>query len=161
MKKEQLSLENMEIRDNDAKLSFVLSKFNFYLCEKCGNTFHGGLKDCVQAEDFDQLDNVDTVKRLCLDCFDYSKIKGVTKCDIHGRNHIQYKCKFCCEISSHFCWGTTHFCEDCHLKQLKGDYLTKKSKCDLAKCDKLTCPLNGDHPENGEEYGICCSMCLK
>jgi hypothetical protein len=116
--------------------------------------FCAGLKECVNIEDEED-------KKFCLDCFDFTKIKGITNCEIHGRKSIQYKCKFCCNISSHFCFGTTHFCEDCHMQQLKGDYLTTKSLDELPKCPgKENCLLNIDHPPNGEEFGICCLLCL-
>jgi hypothetical protein len=135
--------------------NFEIDKLSFYLCDKCSNPFCAGLKECVNIDDEED-------KKFCIDCFDYTKIKGITNCEIHGRKSIQYKCKFCCNISSHFCFGTTHFCEDCHMLQLKGDYLTTKSLDELPKCPgKENCPLNIDHPPNGEEFGICCLLCLK
>lgn len=137
-------------------------KFSFYLCEKCDSPFYCGLKECNDSiSNNNEDDSLGSEKKLCLDCFDYTKIKGITNCDKHGRKHIQYKCKFCCEVSSHFCFGTTHFCEECHAKQLKGGYLTKICKEELPVClGKDFCPLKLDHPSNGEEFGICCLLCI-
>jgi hypothetical protein len=144
-------------QSNSDRLEFALSKFVFYMCNQCENPFYAGFKNCIEQEQ--DFDNDPNIKRLCLDCFDYTKIKGVTYCDTHGRKHIQYKCRFCCNVASHFCFGTTHFCEDCHFKQLTGDYLT--SRTEHEKCDPSQCFLKGDHPPNGEEYGLYCIFCNK
>ena len=37
--------------------------------------------------------------------------KRRSKNDNAGRD---FKCKYCCSIALFFCWGTTHFCNDCH-----------------------------------------------
>ncbi len=59
----------------------------------------------------------------------------------------EWKCKFCCNISSWFCWGNTHFCESCHKKQVAGDYMTKKKPSDLPKCPGAKdCPLKVHNP---------------
>lgn len=33
-----------------------------------------------------------------------------------------------------FCWGTTHFCDECHNRQVKDQSITKMAKSDLPKC---------------------------
>jgi E3 ubiquitin-protein ligase MYCBP2 len=87
-------------------------------------------------------------------------VAGITDCKTHGKEFIEYKCKFCCNIASWFCWGNTHFCEDCHARQCKGDYVSKLAKKDLPKCTgKNNCPLKLDHPENGDEFALGCSLC--
>ncbi len=131
-----------------------MEKFSFFRCKKCSDPFCGGLKEC--REDVSE----DSPAKFCLDCFDYTSIKGVTNCTTHGRKYIQYKCKFCCNVASHFCFGTTHFCEECHMLQLKGDYLTNKQKEELPECNE-TCLLGNSHPPNGEEYGLYCLLCIK
>lgn len=81
-------------------------------------------------------------------------------CPTHGRDFIEFKCKFCCSISAWFCWGTTHFCDDCHTKQNKGDYLNRKPKSELPKCPgRGRCPLKIEHPPNGEEFAMGCAVC--
>jgi hypothetical protein len=137
------------------KLNYVFDKFALFICQQCDAPYYAGLKNCLEQEVEEDLN----IRRLCLDCFDYTKIKGITNCDLHGRKQIQYKCKFCCDIASHFCFGTTHFCEECHLKQLIGDYLTAKTEFD--PCNPETCFLKGDHPPNGEEFGLFCILCNK
>ena len=39
-------------------------------------------------------------------------VAGTTDCKIHGKDFIEYKCKFCCKIASWFCWGTTLAMQD-------------------------------------------------
>ena len=88
-----------------------------------------------------------------------SGILGVTDCPKHGKDYIEYKCRFCCKIASWFCWETTHFCEDCHKRQNNHDYLNKYSLDKLPKCNKSTCEVGGNHPPNGNEYALGCSLC--
>ena len=86
---------------------------------------------------------------------------GVTNCKLHGKDFIDYKCKFCCQVASWFCWGTTHFCDDCHKRQNNGDYLTRKKEHELPQCGTpAKCPLKLKHPINGkEEFALGCSVC--
>jgi hypothetical protein len=43
-----------------------------------------------------------------------------------------------------------------------GDYLTKKKREDLPKCDgKRKCPLGIDHPPNGTEFALGCALCRR
>lgn len=65
--------------------------------------------------DFDPKDLV------CPDCSN----KNAIGCPKHGKDFLAYKCKFCCNYASWFCWGNTHFCEPCHEKQCKGEYVSK------------------------------------
>jgi hypothetical protein len=41
-------------------------------------------------------------------------------CKKHGKEYVSYKCKFCCGIAQWFCWGNTHFCDNCHKRQIAG-----------------------------------------
>jgi len=85
---------------------------------------------------------------------------GVEECSKHGKEHIVFKCRFCCSPSTWFCWGTTHFCDSCHRRQEAHDYMTTKSADQLPQCpgpDK--CPLRLEHPPNGIEFSLGCSLC--
>lgn len=49
-----------------------------------------------------------------------------------------------------FCWGNTHFCDDCHKKQVAGNHLSKMKKEDLPQClGPGKCPIGGNHDGNG------------
>jgi hypothetical protein len=153
IKEQALLLHSVE----EVNTEFRLSDYLFYMCEKCEKPFNAGKNYCIFAMD---LNNIEEEIKLCLECYDYTKIKGQTNCEIHGRKNIQYKCKFCCNFSSHFCFGTTHFCEECHMRQLKGDYMTSKNSNELVQCSgKDSCVLGISHPPNGEEFGLFCILC--
>ena len=35
-------------------------------------------------------------------------------CPKHGSDFMVYKCRYCCSVAVFFCFGTTHFCNQCH-----------------------------------------------
>lgn len=41
-------------------------------------------------------------------------------CRVHKKDFIDFKCRFCCNIATFKCWGTTSFCTPCHEMQEKG-----------------------------------------
>jgi len=45
------------------------------------------------------------------------------KCDAHGEDFIEFKCRYCCDVARWHCFGTTHFCEPCHRQA--GNNVTK------------------------------------
>jgi len=156
--------ESKEEKDNDTeeqnenenklnlpKVAYALKRYAFYYCHICKSPYYGGLAQCrdlargLNASDF-----------VCAPC---SGI-GEDKCKIHGKDYMVYKCKFCCNVASYFCWGNTHFCIDCHKKQEDHDFMTTKAKKDLPQCPgPEQCPLKIQHPANGEEFSIGCSLC--
>lgn len=38
----------------------------------------------------------------------------IKPCEIHGFEYAVFKCRYCCNQSVWFCFGTTHFCDSCH-----------------------------------------------
>src|SRR3569833_360372 len=85
---------------------------------------------------------------------------GIKNCKKHGTDFIEFKCKFCCNISQWFCWGNTHFCEPCHKRQNEGDYVSRYERSRLPKCPgPEKCPLKIKHPEKGEEFALGCALC--
>jgi len=112
--------------------------FLFFMCEKCGEPYYGGHKECG-GEDAPEE------HYLCNTC---GKI-GLSTCPKHGTDGMIYKCFFCCNEASWFCWGTTHFCDPCHRRwqdAMKGPWPKCNGKCQFAP-----------HPSNGtkEIYGFC------
>ena len=75
-------------------------------------------------------------------------------CRKHGREELQYKCRFCCDVAVWFCFGTTHFCDTCHV--VRPDF---KPRPPPKLCNPRTCPLKVDHPPHGEEFCLGCSLC--
>ncbi|KAL6054132.1 E3 ubiquitin-protein ligase highwire [Balamuthia mandrillaris] len=126
-------------------LGYALHRFSFYLCFKCKKPFFGGDKACdgaLQDRDFNPEELV------CGSCCD---LRGVEKCPKHGTKFLEYKCRYCCNVAVWFCWGTTHFCDECHKKAAKLIHMRRE--------DLPECCCNAHHPPNGEEFSLGCSYC--
>ena len=133
---------------------FGMTRISYYMCFKCRNPYFGGLKACENMNEINE--KYDEKDLMCGSC----SMIGVEQCKKHGKDFIEFKCKFCCTIAQWFCWGKTHFCDSCHSRQSKGDYLTSKRLSELPKCPgKSKCPLKIEHPPNGNEFPLGCAMC--
>ncbi|ETO26415.1 hypothetical protein RFI_10722, partial [Reticulomyxa filosa] len=141
-------------------IGFAMKRYAFYCCFVCKKPYYGGLGRCA-----DGLHEMNPSDFICPAC---SGI-GLDSCSVHGRDYMIYKCRFCCSVASYFCWGTTHFCPDCHKlsalfgdyrRQENHDYMTTKTKENLPQCEGPDkCPLGLEHPANGEEFSLGCSLC--
>ena len=143
-------------------VEFAMKSLSYYLCYICKRPYFAGRKDCGNDPGMDNDDpNIQFKPEDCVCGKDanLSGILGKIDCPKHGKEYIEYKCRFCCKIASWFCWGTTHFCEDCHKRQCKHDCLNKYPLDKLPKCDKKTCEVGGNHPPNGNEYALGCTLC--
>ncbi|OUM66207.1 hypothetical protein PIROE2DRAFT_6643 [Piromyces sp. E2] len=166
----RLEYENM---DKDPRLSdinspwygkkeeFAMKHLSYYQCYVCKEPYFGGRRECGNGFNMDDDDNPNNKKfdpkdYVCEKDSNLSGVGGVANCPKHGKDFIEYKCKFCCKIAKWFCWGTTHFCENCH--NIAND-INKYPKDRLPKCNKETCQVGGNHPPNGEEYALGCSIC--
>lgn len=165
---DRLKIENMH---NDKRLKekggkyyknpkvFAMDRLAFYTCYKCSDPYFGGMRRCEEAG-MEQNANFNAKHLLCGRC---SAGPNSKSCSTHGTQYITWKCKFCCGIGSWYCWGNTHFCDDCHTKQEGGDYLNRKPISALPKCKGPgICPLGGKHPPNGtKDFSLGCVVCLK
>ena len=139
-------------------LEFGLFKISYHMCFKCKKPYFAGLRDCINDEA--NVGELDPSTYICENCSDLRLVAGQADCQTHGKEFIAYKCKFCCSVSSWFCWGNTHFCDPCHRRQCSGDLLNQYEKDKLPKCtDESSCPLKLKHPPNGEEFAIGCTIC--
>ncbi|CAI5999912.1 unnamed protein product [Closterium sp. NIES-65] len=75
----------------------------------------------------------------------------------HGRGFIQFKCRFCCSTASYFCFGTTHFCAECH--ESRPD--SSRSNYVVPQCTGGDiCPLRLVwHPRAPDEFCLGCALC--
>ena len=107
------------------------------MCFRCKKPYFGGMPSCEEAARGDEDYNPEDL--VCGACA--GNDLGDT-CAVHGAEFIEFKCqvglvirlklKFCCSVASWYCWGKTHFCDDCHAQQVKGNYLTRKPKNNFA-----------------------------
>lgn len=149
-------LSHTDITSPDGKYygnaaGFALDYFAFYMCFKCKKPYFGGQPRCN-----DGLDRFDPSELICGSCSGV----GLEECPDHGKDGVVFKCRFCCSPSSWYCWGTTHFCDNCHRRQEAHDFMTTKTQDELDQCpgpDK--CPLKIEHPPNGTEFSLGCSLC--
>ena len=67
------------------------------------------------------------------------------------------------QVATWYCWGNTHFCDDCHTRQMGGDFLTKLPPSELPgwPCEGgENCPLGlRSHPPAGRERALGCALC--
>ena len=144
------------------KVEFAMKRLSYYMCFICKKPYFAGRRECGNDPNMNNDDPNQVYKPeecVCGKDANLSGVAGKTNCPKHGKDFIEYKCKFCCKIASWFCWGTTHFCEDCHKRQCNGDYVSKYTKDRLPKCNKSKCEVGGNHPPNGEEFALGCSIC--
>lgn len=125
-----------------------MARLSFYMCFSCSTPYYGGKRDCGQPEAMQEFKKEDLV---CGSCAAKKAGVGVAECKIHGKDAIEFKCRYCCSLALWFCFGTTHFCEPCH--QRAGRNETKQCP------GPGKCPLGMDHPPNGTEYPLGCGLC--
>lgn len=134
---------------------FAMDVLTYYQCFKCEKPYFGGMKDCEQ--NIDRV-NYNQEELVCASC-SATGFEG-KQCHAHGAENVEFKCRFCCSVAVWFCWGTTHFCDRCHVRQNAGDYMTNKPVDQLPRCSGAeTCPLKVAHPPNGGEYALGCALC--
>eukprot|EP01117_Protostelium_nocturnum_P011289 TRINITY_DN4098_c1_g1_i4.p1 TRINITY_DN4098_c1_g1~~TRINITY_DN4098_c1_g1_i4.p1 ORF type:complete len:652 (-),score=236.82 TRINITY_DN4098_c1_g1_i4:52-2007(-) len=131
---------NSQFYQNPEK--YALYKYSYFPCFSCKKPYFGGERACEAEREFNMKD------LICPNCCG----DGKDNCKRHGTEYIEYKCKYCCKTAVWFCWGNTHFCEPCHNK---AGTLPNVPKDQLPKCD-----CNRQHPPNGEEHCLGCSMCF-
>eukprot|EP00347_Sterkiella_histriomuscorum_P015331 403357427 len=127
---------------------YAMLKLAFYECYKCQKIYCGGRRDC-EAE----LNEANQTKRedlLCVYCTALKLGNQFQPCNNHGEEFIEYKCQFCCDIASWFCWGATRFCDPCH----------NIATFNIPKiCNPNSCKFNGNHPPNGQPHSFGCKLC--
>ncbi|EGC37039.1 hypothetical protein DICPUDRAFT_150438 [Dictyostelium purpureum] len=156
---ERLSYEGLakckEIEDKKSKWyqdpdGYSMDRYVYYSCFKCKKFYFAGQARCDEGgEGYNEED------LICGSC----RGSDGKECKIHGWDYLIWKCQFCCSPSQWYCWSKTHFCNECHTKQQKGDYLNKKPKTAFPVCEgPEKCPLKVAHPHVAE-FILGCSLC--
>ena len=148
-------------------IDYAMKIYSIFICFNCKKPYFGGDNKC--ADPIDDGSIIDPKERLCSQCSNPQSF--ATECKKHGNEYIQWKCRYCCNFATFFCFGTTHFCEQCHsnaygIKNIAAD---ERAQCP-SRFDKTTrlpkkingvCPLGQKHPLHGEEYCLGCAYCRK
>eukprot|EP00002_Diphylleia_rotans_P023517 TRINITY_DN4628_c0_g2_i4.p1 TRINITY_DN4628_c0_g2~~TRINITY_DN4628_c0_g2_i4.p1 ORF type:complete len:534 (-),score=81.74 TRINITY_DN4628_c0_g2_i4:58-1659(-) len=123
---------------------YAFHRYSYSMCFKCKKPYFTGQVQCAAGmAEFKPED------LLCAAC---SSVDGnCTNCPIHGQEYIQYKCRYCCNLAVWFCFGNTHFCEQCHQRPYE---ISGMPPHQLPRCN---CSVR--HPPNGQEFSLGCSLC--
>lgn len=141
---------------------YAMQSLSYFMCNVCKKPYYAGRRECSNEPNGyidDSNSNYKSEFCICGKDSNLTFVEGNNNCIKHGKDFIEYKCKFCCKIAAFFCWGSTHFCEDCYKRQSMGEYLSKYPKEKLPKCNKDTCEVGGNHAPNGEEFALGCYLC--
>lgn len=90
-------------------------KYAFYMCSHCKEPFFGGTMECADLMVGDNVDGDEggqQQERLCVACAPQSQVACQNPLE-HGR-YLIWKCRYCCQPSTHLCYGNVHFCDGCH-----------------------------------------------
>ena len=110
---------------------YAMAIYAYFQCFKCKKPYFGGRKNCADAmNEAANQGSYDPKELICPNCCEVP----IENCPKHGKDFIEFKCKFCCSTAQWFCWGNTHFCQPCHKRQCSGDYVSKYTKDKLPKC---------------------------
>ncbi|GBG30129.1 E3 ubiquitin-protein ligase MYCBP2 [Hondaea fermentalgiana] len=138
--------------------------YTLFYCERCRRPYYGGMRQCEESGGAAHHDAENHQHHYCASCT--CTLQQVPVCPEHGPGSMQFKCSFCCTPASFFCWGTTHFCIDCHARQMAGERLNRLPLSGLPQCGGAqVCPLGLNHPPNGTPPSqsapivLGCSMC--
>ena len=113
---------------------YAMHKYNYFLCSRCQNPYFGGERQCGEEAPA----NFDASELVCGSC-----VAGAAgmECPKHGKDYLEFKCRFCCSVACWFCFGTTHFCEPVRSLYLFGVcsllFSSHRSElqCHNARCD--------------------------
>jgi len=127
-------------------LAFAQHIYVFYQCYKCQKPYFAGNQICGAADDEeDDEDDEEIAKQLlCSSCGTHN----IEACPRHGKDWIQYKCRFCCRVASFHCWGNTHFCKECHKPGVWNSLVKYKTGKNLKKT-----PTGKNLMKSGKGYG--------
>jgi E3 ubiquitin-protein ligase MYCBP2 len=116
--------------------------FTFFMCSQCKLPYYGGRIECGR---------VDPPENACL-CGRCSREFCSKKCRKHGDGAMIYKCCWCCKPALFYCWGSTYFCQECHVRSKEithGPWPACDGKCQFHP-----------HPPNGTRQIIgYCTTC--
>lgn len=133
---------------------YALYIYQYYMCSKCRVPYCGGKRDCLRIERDGENGAHNPLDLICGGCSAAACGHGVCAKG-HGKEYIEFKCAYCCSPATYFCFGQTHFCDNCHNS--RPDMVRNLA---LSQCrGPEWCPLRVPHLPNGQECCLGCSMC--
>lgn len=136
---------------------YALSIFSFYKCFYCASPYFGGKRRCEEGLPVDnEVSDFDPKSYICSTC-------STRVCPLHGDQGMMFKCRFCCNVATWFCFGNTHYCDKCHETPYiycDGKGRLYATAANIKPCPgPESCPLGVKHPRHGVEYAFRCVLC--
>ena len=79
------------------KLEFALKRLSYYMCYVCKKPYFAGRRECGDGPGVNNEDpnyKFDPKDLVCGKDANLSGVAGVTECKKHGKDFIEYKCRF-------------------------------------------------------------------
>ncbi|XP_043461333.1 E3 ubiquitin-protein ligase MYCBP2 isoform X1 [Leptopilina heterotoma] len=139
--------------------AYAMDRYAYYVCYKCQKAYYGGEARCDVQQGGESFDPTELV---CGGCSDVARAQ---MCPKHGTDFLEYKCRYCCSVAVFFCFGSTHFCNNCHddFQRVTNIPKTQLPFCPAGPKGKQLegdeCPLHVKHPPTGEEFALGCGIC--
>jgi len=141
--KQQLELELQDAR----------RKYAIYLCSHCKEPYFGGTIDCADTVEGE----VPPEERLCIACAPERFVAGQCHRPLQhrtaaaaaaagggGGGHV-WKCRYCCQVATHVCYGTVHFCQACHDRNSERVELIKQQKQKQQQQQQSRCGITNNN----------------
>lgn len=120
----------------------AMASCTFYECGSCHVPYFGGMIDCREAMREER--SIEQKDLRCQKCLSEELGFGQMVCPKreHGKEYIDYKCRFCCNIALYVCFNGTHYCKSCHGKACNQTLNFHKNDREI-RCSDPTgkCPL--------------------
>ena len=164
-----------------ALVGLLAQELEFFTCRACRAPFYGGRHECARALGAGAAAEAAAEggggggggeELTCMPC---SVRSAGAECPTHGAEFVQFKCRFCCSLSTFHCslqaypGVQTHFCGACHApgewpRQVEREQAGTLPACPAGPCGVALppgsrCPLNTPHPKTGVEFIMGCALC--
>merc|ERR1740121_1127596 len=126
-----------------------------FLCAECDAPYCGGRVDCISEQ---QLSSGDLHCDQCQWNAQNGKLAD-HRCKLHGHRFAVFKCDFCCDIAAWRCFGTTNFCERCHLQAGSDRYYPCPGGYTCSLCIPHPAILSEDGDGAIKSFVLGCNAC--
>jgi F-box associated region len=163
----------------DMLLKEARRKYAFYLCSHCEEPYFGGTIECADEFALEGSSDHPPEQRFCTGCAPQSQVVCRNPQE-HG-GFLIWKCRYCCQPSTHVCYGNIHFCDDCHKRNssrvreiqqqqreqgIGRNHMVKPPQLEPIRCPGASCcfpkpsrdvvyHLNGPSPKDCEQVYSC------
>ena len=80
--------------------AYAMKRYTYFMCFECKEPYYGGEAVCGAAAGEFKPEEL-----ICGQC--QPLMGGATECEKHGRDYLEYKCRFCCSVRHYLCCSRT------------------------------------------------------